>query len=141
MYKFFSSCWLNPLTIITYVIGKRIRLLINEQKGDWSIRCQIYSLMFVEDSKTVVLVKKSHQHDAEGEKEQTFKDFQKVSCFVNSFIRTWAIGSDLCYLKMRYTHYLIIWGKIYNEKPYDHEFEEVLSQLFSKFSCFLHSHW
>jgi hypothetical protein len=24
------------------------------------------------------------------------KDFKKNSCFVDSFIKTWALGSDLC---------------------------------------------
>jgi hypothetical protein len=51
---------------------------------------QIYSLMFVKDSKTVILMKKDHQRDAEEEEENKIQGFSK------NFIRTWAIGSDLC---------------------------------------------
>jgi hypothetical protein len=38
---------------------------------------QIYGLMFVKDSKTVVLMKKGRQHDAEEEKENIIQGFLK----------------------------------------------------------------
>jgi hypothetical protein len=41
-------------------------------------------------------MKQGHQHDDEEENENKFKDFEKITCFVDSFIRTWAIRSDLC---------------------------------------------
>jgi hypothetical protein len=87
---------------------------------------QIYNLMFVKDFKIVILLENGHQHDAEEEEKIKFKDFQKISCFVDSFIRTWAIGSHLSLLKMRYTHNLMIWGEIYGKKTYAREVEEVL---------------
>jgi hypothetical protein len=38
---------------------------------------QIYSLVFVKDSKTVIMMKKGHQHDAEEEKENQIQEFSK----------------------------------------------------------------
>jgi hypothetical protein len=53
--------------------------------------------MLVKDSKIVILMKRGYQHDDEEEKERKkLKDFEKITCFVDSLIRTWAIGSDLC---------------------------------------------
>jgi hypothetical protein len=39
---------------------------------------QIYSLIFAKYSKTVIMLEKSHQHDAEQKKKIKSKDFQTV---------------------------------------------------------------
>jgi hypothetical protein len=57
---------------------------------------QIYSLMFVKDSKMVILFEKGQQYDAEEKKANKIKGLTKNLCFVDSFISTCAIGSDLC---------------------------------------------
>jgi hypothetical protein len=38
---------------------------------------KIYSLLFVKDSKIVILMKKGHQHDAQAEKENINQGFKK----------------------------------------------------------------
>jgi hypothetical protein len=44
----------------------------------------------------VILFEKGQQYDAEEEKANKIKGFTKKLCFMDSFISTWAIGSDLC---------------------------------------------
>jgi hypothetical protein len=51
--------------------------------------------MLVKDSTIVNLLENGHQHDAEEEKENKIQGFAKNVCFVDFFIRTWAIGTDL----------------------------------------------
>jgi hypothetical protein len=58
---------------------------------------QKYSLMLVKDSKTVILMEKGHQQDAEDQKENKIQGFSiKISASWTRSCRTWAIGSDLC---------------------------------------------
>jgi hypothetical protein len=42
--------------------------------------------MFVKDSEIVILLENGYKNDAEEEKDKKFKDFQKISCFVDSII-------------------------------------------------------
>jgi hypothetical protein len=52
--------------------------------------------MFVKDRQIIILMKKGHQHDAKEEKGNKIQEFSKNVCFVDLFIRTCAIGTDLC---------------------------------------------
>jgi hypothetical protein len=53
---------------------------------------QIYSLMPVKDSKTVILMKKGHQYDAEEEKENYIQGFSNKNLFrtlVYQYLTNW----------------------------------------------------